>query len=343
MKEAAPYIDLIGKYLSGNIRPDERAELLRWAAESPENQAFLDEMIQLWSISGDYPESFAGEVDPAWQRLEVRINSGGSSSEETARIRPFFPRLGRWVAAASVLLLLAIGLWQLAPRKEMIVAQTQAGERLEVTLPDSSKVWLNGNTRLEYARNFRKNRNVRLSGEAFFDVQPDVEHPFVILSGVLEATVLGTSFNVRAYPGEKQIEVTVKTGQVRLHLIEPMAKSAPVRESVMVEAGKSAVFSVEGEQLQSLESGISNADSWKEQRLDFEATPMDEVITAMERYFGITLEVANPNILNCTLDGAFDQAKPDEIFQIFNITMGLDVSYEEGRYVIRGEGCPPNQ
>lgn len=96
---------------------------------------------------------------------------------------------------------------------------TAYGERELVTLPDSSKVWLNSGTTLIYPSQFvSKERNVCLSGEAFFDVTKDEEHPFIVDINQVRLKVLGTTFNVCSYPDNPEITTTLETGSVEVEI-----------------------------------------------------------------------------------------------------------------------------
>ncbi|MBC8083762.1 MAG: FecR domain-containing protein, partial [Hymenobacter sp.] len=131
------------------------------------------------------------------------------------------PRVALWpalkVAAVLVpLLLLGAVLWQRLRVVPELRYATSIGEYREVVLPDRSHVWLRPRSELRCAATFGATRTVRLRGEAFFDVTKDRAHPFVVRTAAVAVRVLGTSFNVKAYPKLPATTVLVRTGRVQV-------------------------------------------------------------------------------------------------------------------------------
>jgi len=335
MQEAL-HIDLIAKYLSGNIETPEREKLLAWVAESPANQAYFEEITQLWSASEEYEDAFTPpnetKIENAWQAVAQKI----SRPAPTANIR--YLSFGKVLlrAAAAILLLVAVAYWIWKPDNEadaFVAISTGAGERKEITLPDGSIVWMNESSRLEYPRDFKK-RQVMLDGEAFFDVRKANGQTFTIRSGEALTTVLGTSFNVRAYPEEGGVEVTVKTGKVEL-------KAGDAKENrVLLSPGDAGVFEKSRKQVVKIETRNDNSDAWKTRSMIFDDTPVAEVIQTLERYFEVDIEVSNEAILKCQfrLDLRQDP-KLDDILKLMDFTMDLKVVKQKDKYILNGEGC----
>lgn len=343
--EDAKYLDLIAKYLSGNLDGPDREVLFGWVAESDDNRKFFDEMIQLWSVSGAAEEKpYEADVAAAWEVVEKKLSPvAGNAGSPSAKI----VRLSNWGRmlryAAVILLLLAAGYWWFGDKLNgnSGVVETGRGERTEVTLPDGSIIWLNENTRLVYDPAFEQ-REVRMEGEAFFDVERLEDRPFTILSGDTRTVVLGTSFNVRAYPGEDRVEVTVRTGQVRL---EEQTAAAP--DAILLEAGESGVYDRKNEKLEEVDRQISNADSWKTRTLDFNEQNMAQVIPALERYFGLEVEVENEDLYRCPFYGTYPDPDFDSLVVWINEANLEGVlrieKVQDGLYRMQGRGCPENE
>ena len=256
--EDAKYIDLIAKYLSGNIEPGEKQELLAWVDASDANRAYFDEMIQLWGISENYESHFEADLQTAWQSLNRKLPKAEADIENNGKVI----RFPMWLrVAASVVLLLGLGYWwyvnPAADPGRLVEIQTAEGETQNIILPDGSTVWLNENTTFSYMDKFEV-RQVNLNGEAFFQVDRQEENPFIILSGEATTTVLGTSFNVRAYPDEPAVEVTVESGKVALK------KNLPAEaEEIILAAGESGVYDTQEKNVGGVEEKIITSDSWK--------------------------------------------------------------------------------
>lgn len=342
----AKYLDLIAKYLSGNITQTERSDLLAWAANSEANKLFFDEMIQLWSISADYEETFDTDVEAAWQKLDQKL----AVKESPAAIEPKEGKVVRlksfrWLArVAAVLLILAAGLWWLnGPgnifQDPMMAIETQDSDQQMHELPDGSTVWLNEHTKLSYKQGF-KNRIVYLEGEAFFDVERMESNPFMIISGDTKTTVLGTSFNVRAYPEEKQVEVTVESGEVRFEEQE----ETEVEKEVILKAGNAGLYVKESKEVKKIEQQDPNAIAWKKRSLVFENEKFADVVKALERYYKIDIQVSNTKVLNCTLKAnKMDNPKLEEVLEMVTYIMEVELIPTQDGYVMKGgKNCEKN-
>ncbi len=341
-------LETIGKYLSGNLSEAEEKVLLDWVDADPANQELFAEMVQLWDLTETYEETepvFQANTAVAWNKVQSRIAEPTvvpapklePVQEPKVVSLPARRNALRWMGiAASLVLLLSVGWWWSHSKGiyREVAVNTGKSERQELILPDKSKVWLNQNSKLEYA--YRDGiRKVTLSGEAFFDVSKDAEHPFVISSGAVETTVLGTSFNVRAYPGEEKVEVTVKTGRV-----EVASTKAAKPQKVVLLPNDSGVFNAESQELEKAETSIAKADSWKEGSVVYDQdTPLSEVLPTVERFYNIKIEVSDPAIYNCPFKGRFGGASAEEALLIITSTNSTKhVKTAEG-YLISGKGC----
>jgi len=340
--DEAKYSELTAKYLSGNIDPKEREELLSWVQEAEEHRVFFDEMIQLWGMSGEYEAStFETDTGAAWNRVAARLSTNGSAATEgeeqarESRVRKLPSGRRRWMAIAATLLLLAFAGWwwygDLWRGGALVEVRAPEGERRQATLPDGSRVWLNQNTRITYRENFQA-RQVELQGEAFFEVEPDTDSPFTIRSGAAQTRVVGTSFNVRAYPGDPRVIVTVETGKVKLSLNE--------EKQLDLKAGSSGMADPEAEMVTRVE--VSNATSWKTRMISFKDTELREAIPVLERYFDLRFELENDAILNCPVSIDLQNPTVDEALSFID-SMLKDVKVEyrrDGRVHLKGKGCP---
>jgi len=161
-------------------------------------------------------------VDKAWNNVQARIKTGFTQTRRDSLYISFLRSTFMRVAAVA-LLILSLGITGLyisnkdVFSKKITVATNNDQKNLLVSLPDGSKIVLNRNTRFSYQANFGKqSRNVRLTGEAFFDISRDTLKPFIIDAGNASVKVVGTSFNVITNNSEAACEVYVKTGKVML-------------------------------------------------------------------------------------------------------------------------------
>ena len=212
---STPGIDIImARYLAREATDEETVILLRWIEASDENRkeffACRDLWISLHPVFGD--DSI--DIDAAEQRVSARIKR----MEKTLRRR--WPMTAKVCVAAC----LAVGLFvaggilmpSVVPAHTPVYTiATTYGCTLETILPDSTKVWLNANSTLSYPARFSDaRREVELSGEAFFDVRADPNHPFDVKAGEMTVTATGTEFNVNAYTSSEISAVTLVEGRV---------------------------------------------------------------------------------------------------------------------------------
>lgn len=341
--EDAKYIELAAKYLSGDISSAERRELMEWIAESDANQAFFDEMIHLWSLTGEADRPFVADTRTAWNKVAARIESPGGQTAQAsdtpeAKIRTLSIKRDFLRIAAVLLPLIAVAAWLWlqpgTPEQRLIVSEETTRE---ITLPDGSRVTLNANSQLSYQEDFSE-RRVSLTGEAFFDVARDTLRPFEIFTGETVTRVLGTSFNVRAYPDEDKVEVMVRTGRVEFR------EEEDDNDRIVLSADQAAVFKKEEKIVQETTSLGTNATAWMKKEIELNNEPLEKALQVINNYFRTDVSVENQEMLKCNvqipklsnpdLETALD-------YVVFQLTMEKDTV--GNRLVLKGgESCNNN-
>ncbi len=330
MNVDATYLDLIGKYLSGNLKPDEKTVLMTWVEKSAENEAFFDKMIQLWSVSGQYEEeadTWEMDTDAAWNKVEEHLfpirELPLNEPQKRGRILNFPTALLR-IAAVALIAIVAGYWWWSSPNgnavieKKMLSVATSIEEKRSITLPDGSEVWLNENSVLTYDSLFAE-RHVSLTGEAFFDVAHDENRQFVITSGETATTVLGTAFNVRAYPDEDRIEVTVERGLVKFQ------EKADESDEALLEKGTKGIFVKEEKEVKKIDKADQNATAWKTLRLNLNDVPVEQFEPTLERYFNVEIEVKKPCILKQKFYGTYEDPSLETLLETMAFSMDLEI------------------
>ncbi len=353
------HTEIIAQYLAGDLSSKEEQELMSWVEADNEHQALFDEMVSLWSFTGEHTPIIKVNTADAWDKVEMKLGgklASRSSSEQfdtgatnhqqldksVGKPAAKVVSINRWAPllriAAIALLVFGAAFWYLNKGgdevpNQMLVAQTIGDERKEVMLPDGSIVWLNQNSSLSYDESFSP-RTVALKGEAFFDVKKMDGKPFEIISGDAKTTVLGTSFNVRAYPNEGTVEVTVETGKVALE------NKSKATDRILLVAGESGSFDKPKQIVSKVETKISNANAWRTRELAFaENLPLSAILNDMERYFGITIN-AKPEIQRCTFtSGTRKNPVAKDILDAMAYGLNLKLEKTSTGYRLSGEGC----
>jgi ferric-dicitrate binding protein FerR (iron transport regulator) len=327
---------LIGKYLAGETSPGEEQELFAWIEADEANKKFFEEIEQVWKFSENASASpFQTDTAAAWAKVEKAITPAANSRKSSALIVSLSKISKTWRIAAAILLAVAIGLWWFGHQPsppQIVEVKTGEQEKKELLLPDGSRIWMNENSKLAYLQGFSR-RRVTLEGEAFFEVKRMENSPFEIASGQAKTTVLGTSFNVRAYPGEDRVEVTVESGKVAL------AATKQPDQPVLLPAGASGIFDKKTEQVSVEAEKIGNAEAWKTQKLVFDNALVKDVLQSLERYFDTEISVSNEMINECHYSSVFEQPELDEAMKILAFGLNLELEKTANGYVLKGKGC----
>lgn len=266
------------------------------------------ELDRIWEETAAYGQDFVPDTDRAWQSLQGKLRP--------ARTRRL-PMLRRM--AAAVVLLVGLGIlisYFIGPAETpMVTAITAAGQQREIRLPDGTTVVLNEESRLSYPEKFAGgNRLVTFEGEGFFRVASDASAPFLIELPSAEVRVLGTAFNVRAYPEEGFSEVEVAEGRVEMAAAET---DRPVR----LQARQCGLY--RDGSLQVLPAPHLNRQAWRTHRLQFRSTPLSEVTELLERYYSIELEDDAVTGRDCTVSGNWQEEDLSNAMRYLEALTGL--------------------
>lgn len=311
----------------------EERTLFAWVEAEDANRKFFEDMARIWRLSEEEEFShFDINIEDAWNKVDAATISDQANTTKRVFIRSTFMR---WSVAALILVLFAAFIWFVvkpSTTNDFIVINTGQGERMEITLPDSSRVWLNADSELRYPADFKK-RQLELFGEAFFEVVHDEIKPFLISAGEVTVTVLGTSFNVRAYKTERDVAVSVQTGRVSV------SAGSKVSQEEIVEMGTTAIVDKEKNEIQISEEALPAVEAWKTGRLIFNDTQMKDVLNILERYFGVSMNASNPAILNCHFRATFDNPDISSVIEVLSETFALKVNVTGNVYQFSGAGC----
>ena len=326
------YIVLLHKQLTGEISPAEQDILGNWISQSAENKRFADDLRLAWDKSAGYEKDFQPNLDLAFRQLQGRIYA----EPVPLRVLSFRQRLMRVAAVAAVLI---IGLWgyqrfssTIATPESVVVSSGDVNK--EVLLPDGTRVWLRQGSSITYAAAFTgKERLVQLTGEAYFEVAHDSSKVFHVVmadqKGGVE--VLGTAFNVRQ--SAEETAVTVRSGKVRFY---PEVKS----KSVILNAGEKAVLNKPKRQLATETVLTFNELSWQTGGLEFIRTPMRQVISDLETYYGVQLTLTNTSLQNCKHTAPLTNQPLEKVLESLSLTYQMQVKQTGPKaYQLTGGSC----
>ena len=236
-----------------------------------------------------------------------------------------------WAIAASLVFLIGLSVffYQTSNAVESKQFAVKLGEHAKVKLSDGTQIWLNAGSVLKYPKEFKGDtREVYLSGEAFFEVAKDKKHPFIIHTNKMDTKVLGTSFNVQAYPDQTTQEVSVATGRVNV-------KSTVTEENVYVTPGQKVVFKSQDNKLQAFKDVPVNAISlWRKNIMVFEETPLPEVVATINRNYNVSIEVKNKNLNALKISAYFKELPADQVIGLVCNIINAQYKMDSGVYKI---------
>jgi ferric-dicitrate binding protein FerR (iron transport regulator) len=243
-----------------------------------------------------------------------------------------FTTLGLMLRIAAVVMV-GLGLsWYFLSTKdssEVQIVSTKTGEQTQIVLPDSTVVWLNEITELQYHDPFREQqREVWLKGEAYFEVHSNKTKPFIVHTGEVSTTVVGTAFNLRSYKKEQTLALDVIHGRVRFG----------AEKNIVVSQGQGARFDLKRRALETVPSNL-NANAWKTRQLVFDGTTVSDMLRDLERYFHVPFEVEAPALLRCHFTGTFQNATPEEVLGAITYSLHMHYIYQDGKYILSGQNC----
>lgn len=271
------------------------------------------------------------DVDNAYQKVNNRIKTKSLNT----RIFTIITR----IAAVLTLPLLAFTIWSLFLQEKPLELteneitwheiQSPAGMRSHVVLPDGSDLWLNAESKIKYSIPFTfENRQVELSGEAFLKVVKNENAPFIVNAGTVSVKVLGTQFNVKAYPDEENLEIALTEGSVEFTGITANGKRAAatlISNDFLAMNKTTGKFHLESKNL-------NKHISWVKNIIIFDETPMPEVAKTLERWYGVKVIVTDAEISKYRFTTTFENESLFRVLELLELSSpSIKIKYTPGK------------
>lgn len=271
------------------------------------------------------------DVDNAYQKVSSRIKA----QSQTTRIISIITR----IAAVLTLPLLAFTVWSLFfQEKQTELAQNDitwheiqspAGMRSHVVLPDGTDLWLNAESTIRYGIPFtRENRHVELTGEAFLKVVKNESAPFFVNAGAASVKVLGTQFNVKAYPEDEQLEVALTEGSIEFTGTTTDGKKAVatlIPNDFLAMNKTTGKFHLESKNL-------NKHISWVKNIIIFDETCMPQVAKTLERWYGVKVIVTDPEISKYRFTTTFENESLFRVLELLELSSpAIKIKYTPGK------------
>lgn len=354
---------LFSKRIAGEASPEELKELEKMLREHPEWQFASQNLELLWQFNPE-PDTTA-DADAYLAHLKRMEDKGVAFDDEPIgdiplqqvpiRHRRFFLYAGTGIAAS----LLLFG-WFLFKNpgtqkngnkvlaRQVNEVSTRYGSKSQVQLPDGSLVWLNAGSKITYGKEFgKKIREVTLSGEAFFDVVKDADHPFVIHASSIDIRVLGTAFNVKAYPEDEKTETSLIRGRIEVSIksrpndkiiLSPNEKLVVDNKSMRVQQDAAEndyepLIAVNKLKINPVDSTVAET-QWIENRLVFDNESLRELAVKMERWYGVDIEIADSAMMEKRFTGKLDNENIEQAMEALRYTSPFSFERKGNKIII---------
>lgn len=313
-------------YYDGRLGEQESHDLQSWINASEENRRTARRIFSLLLATDTNRRRKKTDTESALEQVKAKGNI------RSRRSAAGWWQWTQWAAAILFLPLVLLSVWQYsllhskgtAMPADDIEVRTNPGMTTRLTLPDSTRVWLNASSVLRYPARFDgQTRAVRLTGEAYFEVTKDPKHRFIVHTPQESAVeVYGTHFNVEAYPDAPYITTTLTEGKVGfVHAEGNTTLRTPM------EAGEKLRYDVRTHELTRTRTSGTSELSWKEGLIIFEDTPIQEALRMLEKRFHVDFTIRNSNLEDDRFTGTFSTQRLEKILKFFEISTGIRWRY----------------
>lgn len=335
MKMEKPTDKQISDVLAGMGTPEDGKRVARWFA-TEEGSAYLSAAF----------DRDAAAIPPG--DAELFVNHPVPSAEMWAEIRRQMhkARMRRFMFRAAAVLLplvLVLGIYfQLDSRVDLFGdagyedVYVPRGERLQLMFQDGTKAYVNSDSRLRYPKRFGLgSRDVELQGEAYFVVAKNAHRPFVVKLDGLSVQVVGTQFNVQAYPEEKNIVVCLDEGKINMLLPDAQLPVQPGQRAVYNKAsGRCTVTEYRD---------VALASTWKQNVITFKDAPLAEVVSKLQRWYNVTFIVDRHVPAGLLITLVSGQTILEKVLQDLEKIVPLTFCYDEVKRTVKVDYNPDNR
>lgn len=317
-------IQLLQKFFRGNITDGELKSLFVWLNSEKGN--FEYEMLsnKKW-LSGEFERVEHIDSATLFSRIEARMQD-----KKLLGRKLFLIRLRNAAAIFILGLLFPLTYFtvlnpQHSNTQTVYLKESLSNEKVrKTTLPDGTNVWLMSGSTITYPSSFSgdKIRKVEITGEAFFEVSKDLSRPFVLSLGEIGLTVIGTSFNVKNYEDEVQIDVVLKTGKVNIFKGEYKLDN----QLVHMVPGQMVSYDKSNPEFFLREVDVDKHTSWINGTLLFHNDPLEEVLKKLARWYNVVIEINDQKVSDYPFTATIKNENLEQVVDLLRFSTPFDYS-----------------
>ncbi|KKB57606.1 FecR family protein [Parabacteroides gordonii] len=309
-------IELLHRLIAGSTTEEENRELMEWFRQCASQEEFFMLFENVWK---DSPDEMPRDVQ---ERMYRRLNRDLGEEKKTIKVIPWHSYFSRkiWqrVAVACIIVVLSLANYNMFHKQKQLSTQNftvsaEKGQRAFVTLPDSTKVWLNSDTKISYPADYgMKERNVALMGEAYFEVAKNPDKRFIVETKGMQVEALGTAFNINAYKNDNKIIASLFSGSVRVSYEDHVTILKP-HESVKVDLLTRDFFQYE-------DNTMKDIALWRENEITFDGESLEEIAHIINRLYNTTIYIEDESLKKECYIGTVRNNSLENFIDIINLT-----------------------
>ncbi|WP_163716544.1 FecR domain-containing protein [Mangrovibacterium lignilyticum] len=327
--------ELILKYLQGEASYEEGLRVLEWLQADPENFRSFEELRDAWFAAGIIRNIPEINVEQQYNKLHNKLNPAQSKT-----IRVTFSRLPEWLKIAAVFVLaFLMGAMAINLRNNHAIGspspyvlEAPYGAKIKMDLGDGTRVWLNAGSKLSYSNSFNSNnRNVTLSGEAYFQVAKNKKLPFIVQAGQVKVKAVGTAFNVKAYADEDKLEATLVEGTIELSQGGDKQMLMP-RQMITIDRPNALTGKMKYQIATNVNTDIYT--SWIGKRWIFERENMLDFAKKLERRYDVRISIEDERLTTYKITGSIEQQTLGQLLSALQLTIPLSYKIQDDEVVL---------
>lgn len=307
-------IELLHRLIAGTTTEEENRQLMEWFRQCASKEEFFMLFETAWKES---PDEMPRDVqERMYRRLSRKLDE---KKTKTILLRSRFSwKVWPQIAVACIIIVLGLVNYRMNDKQKQLSTQNftvlaEKGQRAFITLPDSTKVWLNSDTKISYPADYGlKERNVTLVGEAYFEVAKNPDKRFIVEAKGMQVEALGTSFNVNAYQNDNKIIASLFSGSVRVSYDRHVAILKP-HESVKVDLLNRSFSRYKDESMQ-------NIALWRKNEITFDGESLEEITHIMSRLYNTTICIEDESLKKVCYIGTIRNNNLENFIDIINLT-----------------------
>lgn len=311
--------EILNKYIDNTANVNEQAKAEAMLRE--EKKGIKDYMASDWKEYLDSDEDIEKDLSGILDKVHHTIHLNDNEKKITLT-----RRLYKWYSAAAAIIIIPLMLAGitsvikledanklLSENTSTVFIESPKGSRISFNLPDGSEVALNGGSSLKYSVPFSNNRDVKLMGEAYFDIKHDEKHPFVVSAKEVDVRVLGTRFNVNAFPDEDLIEVILEQGKVECSIGQEEIIMKPNEQVSLI-----------GNHIKKKYVNAKKYTAWRNGKLVFRGDSMDEVARRISRWYNVDVDVKGAELKTYSIRATFQDDPLEEVLRLLKMSSPIE-------------------